>query len=91
MAKKSYAIMNLSYRDETRTGDYLLERVEGKDTFNMPATMGESNFMYAGELTEMICQDALRELETDRYTSQEIDNKLQDLSFEILSLLKKED
>lgn len=89
MVKKSYAVMNLSYRDETRTDDYLLERVEGKSTFNIPINMEETQFMYASELTELICQDTLRELETDRYTQQEIDQMLQDLRFDILSLLKE--
>lgn len=91
MAKKAYSVMNLAYRDETRTDDYLLERVQGSSTFNMPPGMGDTHFMYAGELTQMICTDVLRELETDRYTQQEIDNKLQDLKLEILSLLKEEE
>ena len=47
MAKKSYAVMNMAYRDETRTDDYLLERVQGKPSFNFPVNMGETQYMYA--------------------------------------------
>lgn len=91
MAKTNYAVMNLSYRDNTRTDDYLLERVQGSPTFFMPANMDEElHCMFPSELTELICQDTLRELETDRYTSQEIDNMLQDLRFEIMHLVEME-
>ena len=83
MAKKSYAVMNMAYRDETRTDDYLLERVQGKPSFNFPVNMGETQYMYTSELTEMICQNTLSEIENDQYTQQEINNKLQDLCLDI--------
>lgn len=86
--KKSFAVMNLAYRDKTRTDDYLLERVQGRNSmFSIPLDMQEFQYMYASDLTELICQDALREQETDKYTKQELDNILQDLRFEILSML----
>ena len=66
MPKKSYAIMNMSYKDNTREGDYLLEEVDGKPSFNMPVNMNETQFMYPSDLTEFICQDALRSLETEK-------------------------
>ena len=83
MANKSFAVMNMAYRDVTRESDYLLERVQGKPTFNIPVNMKETQYMYASVPTEMICQDTLRELENDQYTQQEIDLKIQDLQLDI--------
>lgn len=91
MARKTYAVMNLSYRDNSRTDDYLLEKVSHESKFFMPANMDEEiQCMYPSELTELICQDTLREIETERYTCQEIDNMLEDLRLEIMALAEKE-
>ena len=66
MAKKTYAILNLSYKDRTKQEDYLLEAVDGKSSFNIPINMGDTQYMYPSELSAFICQDALRSLETSK-------------------------
>lgn len=63
MNKKSYAVMNLSFDDDTRNSDYLLEQVQGKTKYNLPVNMLETHKMYPSELTELICVNTLTELE----------------------------
>lgn len=68
MAKKSYGVMNMSYRDESRKEDYLLYKTATESKLNIPINMPSCGVMYPTELTNMICTDTLREYETDTYS-----------------------
>lgn len=83
MVKKSYAVMNMSYRDPSREEDYLLTRAQGKPSFHIPVNMADTQKMYASENTELICQNTLNELELDRYTKQEVNIMVEDLVMEV--------
>ena len=61
MADKTYAVMNMSYRDETRTEDYLLTKTANEKRLNIPVNIPEYGIMYPDELTTVICTDTLRE------------------------------
>ena len=64
MAKKSYGIENLSYQDQERVNDYMLENSSGSSKFNMPTNISESSYMFPSQLTEFICVDTLIEQDT---------------------------
>lgn len=83
MVKKSYAVMNMSYRDPSREEDYLLTRIQGKPSFHIPVNMVDTQKMYASEATAFICQDTLAELECDMYTKHELDTMVEDLVMEV--------
>ena len=83
MATKSCGLENVSFREPTRTDDYLLTRVSGSSTFNIPITMEETSYMFPSELTELICTDTLAERENDTYSQTEIDNKIEDLEKDV--------
>lgn len=89
MANKSYGIENLAFRDPTRNEDYLLTRVQGAPSFNMPANMAECSYAFPSELTEMICTDTLRERDNDTYTQTEVDNKFEDLVLDVKQTISK--
>lgn len=62
MALKSYGVMNISYTDESRTEDYLLEETEGATSFNIPPKLPMCGYMFPSEFTELIASETLAEL-----------------------------
>lgn len=86
---KSYGIENLSFRDDSRTADYNLVRVQGSTTFNFPINGPECTYAFPSVLTEMSCTESMEMYENDRYTKQEIDNLIQDIEIEATDRLNK--
>lgn len=82
---KSYSVMNLSFRDEDRKDSFLLIRESAdNDTVYIPSSINEKiGVMFPSQLTEFICQDTLAELESDIYTTKEVDLLISDLKKDI--------
>ena len=89
MARTRYNVGNLSYRDDTRKEDYLLEREEGKSTFYFPKDVVDYGFVTAGNHTEFSCESNLKDRITDQYTKQELNNVLDDFKFDMIEYIKE--
>lgn len=69
-------IGNLTYRDESRTKDYLITRT-GRGYFNLPMNLNGYTFMYPGTRKDIICQSTLDEAKGYTYTRDMVNEKFE--------------
>lgn len=83
---KSFAVENLSYRDDTREDDFLLKRVQtGNNKFYYPKNGPEFTYSVPSVMTQITCTESIEEINADMYTEVEISNMLEDIEMDSLT------
>lgn len=84
MAKKSYGISNVSYRDDERIDDFLLVRENGKENFVVPRNINSYGYMFPSPEIDQYPTGR----DTDNvYTRREMDNIIQDMTIDVTTFI----